>query len=72
TVEQTFVHHWFLWQDDDVVELDQLLRNLDVDPSLYDEWEITDISRDGTAIIGNTRKQGVGMGWRAYIDGLER
>lgn len=67
----TVTHHWFLWSEArGVVALDQVLLELDVDTSRYGGFTITDISSDGTAIIGNTSRNGVNMGYRALIDGV--
>jgi uncharacterized membrane protein len=63
--------HWFLWSEDrGVVLLDQVLLELDVDTSRYGGFSITDISTDGTAIVGNTSRNGVSMGYRALIAGV--
>jgi hypothetical protein len=69
--EATASEHWFLWSETrGVVELEQVLLELDVDTSRYGSFTITDISSDGTAIIGNTTRNGVSMGYRALIDGV--
>jgi hypothetical protein len=50
--------------------LEQVLLQLDVDASVYTHWEITDISADGSAVIGNARKDGLSIGWRVYVDSV--
>ena len=68
---ETVTHHWFLWSEaTGIVLLDQVLLELDVDTSRYAGFTITDISSDGTAIIGNTSRNGVSMGYRAIIEGV--
>jgi len=60
--------HWFLWNKAiGNVSLDQVLLELGVDTSRYTEFSVTDISADGTTIVGNTNRNGVGMGFRAVI-----
>jgi hypothetical protein len=42
-----------------------------VDTSLYTSMSVADISTDGTSIIGSAYDgDGLGIGWRAYIDSV--
>jgi hypothetical protein len=61
----------FLWSEaTGTVSLDQILLELGVDTSLYQFADIADVSADGTAVVGNAFKDGVGIGWRAYVDSV--
>jgi hypothetical protein len=71
TEASTAGQHWFLWSAaTGIVSLDRVLLELDPDTSRYGGFTITDISSDGTAIIGNTTRNGVNMGYRALIEGV--
>jgi uncharacterized membrane protein len=70
-VEQLVVNRWFLWSEErGTVLVDLVLRELGVDTSLYSNLEVSDLSSDGTAIVGSAQKSGVRIGWRAYIDSV--
>jgi uncharacterized membrane protein len=62
----------YLWSEaTGIVPVDQVLRELGVDTSLYTSMSVADISTDGTAIIGSAYDgDGLGIGWRAYIDSV--
>jgi probable HAF family extracellular repeat protein len=62
----------YLWSEaTGIVPVDQVLRELGVDTSLYTSLGVTDISTDGTALIGSCYDDdGLGIGWRAYIDSV--
>jgi hypothetical protein len=63
--------HPFLWNETrGSVTLESLLDELGIDGSVYESWEIRDISSDGTSVLAQCVKDGEELGVRVRIDSV--